>query len=112
MTTSCERCGESFVIATKLVNQGERTVQIESLPAALEGGNTMSGEPMLNGAELAEHVLKLYGLIAVPNDVTRPAWVVSQYTRLGTLVGHRLHRVHVCPEHDADWSRVQEASAV
>jgi hypothetical protein len=41
-------------------------------------------------------------LVAVPNEVHRPAWVVGQRTTLAELVDHWLHRVHRCSKPSGD----------
>lgn len=84
LTKTCERCGDSLVIETK-VRGCTKPVLIEQFPTALIELDIGDGDsPML------------YGLVAVPTNVTEEGWVVSQYTQLGQLVGHRLHRVHKC----------------
>lgn len=94
VTKSCERCGDSLVLETKMVG-ADKLVQIEMYPAKLADRETGEDFDVVEGDQIA----MLYGLVAVPDDVTRPSWVVSQYTILGALVGHKLHRLHVCAEH-------------
>ena len=88
VSRKCERCGDSLVIETK-VEGASKPVMIELYPLALDE------RPELDGY-VADRIGELYGAIAVPDDVTAPAWVVTQYTTLGQLRSVRLHRVHVC----------------
>lgn len=95
VTRACERCGDELVIETEL-RGATKAVLICALPTAL-GPDEGNGSINLDGYTAADAVKELYGLIAVPDHVTRPAWVVSQATTLGELSGHKLHHVHVCP---------------
>lgn len=92
VTKRCDRCGDQLVIETA-VQGGSKLVLIEMYPAALTDPSGVEFD-ISDGASVA----MLYGLIAVPVEATARAWVVTQYTELHELVGHKLHRVHVCSE--------------
>lgn len=112
VTRSCKSCGDTLVIETNVVGLS-KPLLISSMPTAL-GPEEGNGSLDLDGHTAADAVKELYGLVAVPQDFTRPAWVVNQFTTLGQLDGHKLHHVHKCPEtgeRDGDWYAVQEANA-
>jgi hypothetical protein len=100
VSRTCQDCGDAFVMQTEVANV-PKPVLIESLPARVEHGE--EGAPLSAAVEQfdpssGECWTWLYGLIAVPNEVHRPAWVVGQRTTLAELQDHRLHRVHRCPK--------------
>jgi hypothetical protein len=94
-----------LVIETTVVGL-PKPLLISSTPTAL-GPDEGNGSLDLNGCTIDECVTALYGLVAVPDNVTRPAWVVSQFTNLGQLRGHKLHHVHKCAPASAVPANVQ-----
>lgn len=88
VTRKCQRCGDELVIETA-VEGTTKPVLICAYPMALEE------RPELNG-HVGERIGELFGMIAVPRDVTRPAWVVTQNTTLAQLHDVKLHQVHIC----------------
>lgn len=103
VTRTCERCGDSLVIET-LVRGTTRPVLIESLPAHIESDGGELFDP-----SSGECWTWLYGMIAVPKEIHRPAWVVAQSTMIHELKDHRLHRAHVCRESEHVPTELREA---